>query len=193
MATPIPLPHRPPAASDPNDLVGELRDLVGALGPSAAALPGHAVTSVETAAVGVRASVAAFNGHDLDTLVAAFTPDARLVTGHRGPPVEGSHGVRLYLADQFAHYLGIALDVRSCACTRAPNEAAVQCEVVWHARWHDRDSGHTIGRDGCATFRFEGDKIAELHLTGPTDLIPIAGRTPPGPLDFPSGPDQLAH
>lgn len=114
--------------------------------------------------------LAAVSQHDLDAVVAGFRPDARIVTGHRGPPVEGEQALRIYVASLYAQFPGLALELLSCSC--GPGEAddrhdgsgSIVCEVRWLARWHDPDSGRLVHQTSGGHYRIVGEQVVELWL-----------------------------
>lgn len=118
----------------------------------------------------VARQLAMFTQHDIDAVAATFSADARIYTGHRGPPVETEQGVRIFVTSLYSQFPGLALELTSCRCQQDPAERAldgaapVTCEVRWLAHWHEPDSGRLMQQTRCGRYRILGERVSELRL-----------------------------
>jgi nuclear transport factor 2 (NTF2) superfamily protein len=100
----------------------------------------------------------AFNARDIDTCLAAMTPDVDWANGWEGGRVVGREAVRDYWERQWE---AIESTAEPIAVTERPDGSV---EVTVHLVAHDKDGSVVFDSEGRHVYEFEGDLVQRMTI-----------------------------
>ena len=106
----------------------------------------------------LRSLYEAFNARDVDTCLAAMTPDVDWANGWEGGRVVGRDAVRDYWQRQWA---AIDSSAEPTAVSERPDGTV---EVAVHLVARDKEGNVLTDGEGCHVFEFRGDLVQRMTI-----------------------------